>query len=65
MRGIPKPRKGGGLLAWRSRQKRGSIMKSSTFKKIEGSRKARSGKRMAGAAYWRAAKSKYRSAKGG
>lgn len=60
MRGHPKPRKGGGMLAWRSRQKPGAIMKPPTFAKIARSRKARSGKKVAGAAYWRAAHSKYK-----
>jgi hypothetical protein len=63
MRGKPKARKGKGLLAWRSRQKRGAIMKPSTFAKIM--RSAQAGRatnpiKVAGAAYWKTAKAKYR-----
>lgn len=63
MRGKPKPRKGKGLLAWRSRQKRGAIMKLSTFEKIK--RKATAAgatnpEAVAGAAYWATAKAKFR-----
>ena len=53
-----------GLLAWRRRQKRGAVMKPSTFRKIV--RKARRkygikrAKKIAGAAYWRTARAKYR-----
>lgn len=43
MRGKPKARKGKGLLAWRSRQKRGAIMKPSTFEKIKEKAKKRYG----------------------
>ena len=44
------------ILEWRRRQKKGAIMKPSTFKKI-----ARSlSKKAAGAAYWRAVRKKYR-----
>jgi len=68
MRGIPKARKGKGMLAWRSRQKRGAIMKSSTFKHIAATATGKGGKplsaerrqKIAGAAYWGAAKAKYR-----
>jgi len=60
MRGHPKPRKGGGMLAWRSRQKSGSIMKPSTFEKISKSGKARSGRKVAGKAYWRTVRAKYK-----
>jgi hypothetical protein len=54
------------VLAWRRKQKRGAIMKPSTFKEIE--RKAREAgyddpKAVAGAAYWRTVKAKYRKAK--
>ena len=67
MKGRPKSRKGKGLLAWRSRQKRGAIMKPSTFKKIK--RKAQASgatnpEAVAGKAYWRTAKAKYREVKG-
>ena len=61
-RGKPKPRKGKGLLAWRSRQKPGAIMKPSTFEKIK--RKARgaykSPEAVAGATYWKTAKLKFK-----
>jgi len=65
-RGVPKPRQGGGLLAWRSRQKRGEIMRPSTFEKIE--RKASvagatNPKAVAGAAYWKTAHKKFRGKK--
>jgi hypothetical protein len=54
------------LLKWRSRQKRGSIMKPSTFKSIE-RKAAKSGSKnpraVAGAAYWRAAEAKYKKSK--
>jgi hypothetical protein len=65
MRGRPKARRGKGLLAWRSRQKPGAIMKSSTFESIKQSEEARglSEKRAteaAGASYWRAAKKKFK-----
>jgi len=51
------------ILAWRRRQKPGKIMKPSTFKEIE--RKAREAgyddpKAVAGAAYWKTVKAKYR-----
>uniref|UniRef100_A0A7V3JAQ3 Uncharacterized protein n=1 Tax=candidate division CPR3 bacterium TaxID=2268181 RepID=A0A7V3JAQ3_UNCC3 len=69
-RGKPKPRQGKELLAWRSRQKPGAIMKPETFKKIEeeatkryGSRER--GKAAAGAAYWTAAEAKFRKRKKG
>lgn len=63
MRGKPKPRKGKGMLAWRSRQKPGAIMTPEKFEKIK--RKAaaggaRSPESVAGAAYWKTAKAKYR-----
>lgn len=50
-----------GLKTWRSKQHRGAIMKPSTFKSI--ARKAgggEKGKRIAGAAYWKTAKAKYK-----
>ena len=67
MRGVPKPRKGGGKWAWRSRQKKGAIMKPSTFKKIQREAKGKGGKRLslkrrkkiAGAAYQRTLDVKY------
>jgi hypothetical protein len=53
------------LLTWRRHQKRGAIMKPSTFKRIAatatrkyGSKAA--GEKAAGAAYWASAKAKYR-----
>jgi len=52
-----------GLRLWRRRQKKGGIMKRSTFRDIERKAEASgvtSPKKMAGAAYWRTAKSKYR-----
>lgn len=55
-----------GLRAWRSHQKRGAIMKPSTFKSIEKSAAAHGAsnpKAVAGAAYWKAAKKKYNKAK--
>jgi len=67
MRGKPKPRKGKGMLAWRSRQEPGAIMKPSTFQGIE--KKAPAGgatnpEAVAGAAYWKTAKAKYKEGKG-
>lgn len=61
--GIPEPRKGKSLLAWRSRQERGEIMRPSTFEAIK--RKAAqagatSPEAVAGAAYWKTARAKYR-----
>ena len=65
MRGKPKPRKGKGLLAWRSRQKTGAIMKPSTFEDIVqkcmtdyGYGRARC-EEIAGSAYWKTARAKY------
>jgi len=66
MRGKPKPRKGAGLLAWRSRQKAGAIMKPSTFEKIKQKAKKRYGigkeraAKVAGQAYWTTAKAKFK-----
>lgn len=65
MAGRPKPRKGDDMLAWRSRQKPGAIMKPETFDKImedaqkRGLSKARAQK-VAGAAYWQTVESKYK-----
>ena len=67
MRGRPKARKGKGLLAWRSRQKRGAIMRPSTFKRIKRKAKAKGATnptKVAGKAYWQTAKAKYREVKG-
>ncbi len=53
-----------GLLAWRRKQKKGAIMKASTFERIvrekmaEGMSEDRA-RRVAGAAYWNTAESKY------
>jgi len=54
------------LLKWRRKQKRGAIMKPSTFAAIE--KKAAAGgatnpAAVAGKAYWKTAKAKYRKAK--
>jgi len=59
----PKPRQGGGMLAWRSRQKRGAIMKPSTFEEIEKKATAAGAtnpKAVAGAAYWKTAEAKFK-----
>lgn len=61
--GVPKPRAGKGLAAWRSRQKRGAIMEPSTFQEIKkkaAARGARSSEDVAGAAYWKTAKAKFK-----
>jgi hypothetical protein len=68
MRGKPKPRKGKGMLAWRSRQKTGAIMKPSTFLSIKEGEMERGlnekrATKAAGAAYWAAAKAKYKERK--
>ena len=47
------------LLEWRSKQKRGAIMKPSTFSKIASKYGGEKGKRIAGSAYWRAAEHKF------
>lgn len=68
-RGKPKPRKGKGLLAWRSRQKPGAIMRPSTFERIKGAAKREYGlgeeraKKVAGKAYWTTVKAKFRKKK--
>jgi len=65
-RGIPRARKGKGLLPWRSRQERGAIMRPETFEKIKHKAKRRYGigeeraEKVAGKAYWTTAKAKYR-----
>lgn len=63
MRGKPKHRKGKDLLSWRSRQKKGAIMKPSTFDKI--AKESPGGEKAAGAAYWQAARKKYHEHKSG
>ncbi len=67
MRGKPEPRKGKGMLAWRSRQKPGAIMPASTFEGIVKEETPKIGKeraeKAAGAAYWRAAKAKFKERK--
>lgn len=55
------------VLSWRKKQKRGAIMKPSTFKKIEKEAKASGAsdpKAVAGKAYWKTVKSKYGKKKG-
>lgn len=54
------------MLAWREKQKHGSVMRPSTFKKIE--QKAKKAgymfpKAVAGSAYWKTLRAKYRDAK--
>ncbi len=66
MRGKPKPRKGKDILSWRSRQKSGEIMTPETFEKIKRSAAARGYRNpeaVAGAAYWKTVKAKYRESK--
>ena len=68
MQGKPKPRKGAGLLAWRSRQKVGAIMKPSTFEDIKKSEMERGlseerATKAAGASYWRSARKKFKERK--
>lgn len=61
-RGKPKPRAGKGMLAWRSRQKPGAIMKPSTFTGIEKKAAAAGAtdpEAVAGSAYWKAVGAKY------
>jgi len=52
------------LLKWRKAQKRGAIMKPETFSKIEQAAEDKYGKeraqKIAGAAYWKTAKAKFR-----
>lgn len=62
--GKPKPRRGKSMLAWRSRQKPGSIMSKETFEGIKKSaEKGGIGKeratKAAGAAYWKATRAKF------
>lgn len=60
-----------GLKKWRGKQKRGAIMKPSTFSKIEANAKGKGGKKLskesrekiAGAAYWKTAKAKFKKSK--
>ena len=54
------------LLRWRSRQPRGAIVRPSTFRRIVASarrRGARNPTAVAGKAYWRTARSKFRVAR--
>jgi hypothetical protein len=55
------------LLDWRSKQKRGAIMKPSTFDEIVAENEGKVGKerakKMAGAAYWNVAEAKYKNRK--
>lgn len=56
-----------GLRRWREKQPRGAIMMPSTFEKIKRSaarRGYRNPEAVAGRAYWRTARAKYRKAKG-
>ena len=68
-RGIPKPRKGKGMYAWRSRQPKGAIMKPETFDKIVAAAQEKyhiskeRGKKVAGKAYKTTLKKKYAEAK--
>ncbi len=52
------------LLEWRKKQKRGAIMSPETFQEIKEKGEKKYGKghgaKIAGGAYWRTAKSKYR-----
>lgn len=62
-RGIGEKEVSPGLKKWRRRQGKGKIMKPSTFKDIE--KKAKAGgatdpEKVAGAAYWKTAKAKYK-----
>lgn len=53
------------ILKWREQQRPGAIMKPSTFERIKRSAAARgatSGKKVAGAAYWRTVEAKYKKA---
>lgn len=54
------------FLEWRERQKRGAIMKPSTFEEIKRKAAARGAtdpEAVAGAAYWQTARAKYRERK--
>lgn len=55
------------LRTWRKKKKRGAIMKPKTFSKIEKSAAKKYGKKrgakIAGRAYWNAAKSKFKKTK--
>lgn len=52
------------ILKWRKKQRRGAIMKPSTFKSIVRKASKKYGlaraRKIAGRAYWRSAKAKYR-----
>jgi hypothetical protein len=57
-----------GLLKWRSKQKRGAIMKPKTFNDIVKAEEAKGlskerARKAAGAAYWNTAEKKYRKKK--
>ena len=49
------------FLKWRRKQRRGAIMKPSTFKKI--ARSSPGGAKAAGAVYWKIARAKFRKRK--
>ena len=51
------------LLAWRRKQKRGAIMKPSTFKEIASEYGGEKGQKIAGAAYWHIARKKFKKRK--
>lgn len=57
------PKESEDMLKWRKRQPEGRIMGSETFKRIEAAAAAKHGKKkakkVAGAAYWQAAESKF------
>ena len=66
-KGKPESRQGKGMLAWRSRQRPGAIMKSSTFDEIvkkclidNPTFSEERCKTIAGSAYWKTAKAKYK-----
>lgn len=68
MKGNPKHRKGAGMLAWRSRQEAGAIMKPPTFEDIKKSEMERGlseerATKAAGSAYWASARKKYKERK--
>ena len=53
---------GESVLKWRRKQKRGAIMKPSTFRRIESDATAKGAenpKKVAGAAYWKTVRSKF------
>jgi hypothetical protein len=49
-------------LTWRKKQKRGAIMKPSTFKKI--AKESPGGEKAAGSAYWKSVHKKYKESRG-